>query len=161
MTIKSVLTPYFEHIERSGGYGTCHINFKRGPLDQTLNREQISGLKFSVEIMFPFTFSGKELIAIGTGKHESPCSYLVADIADLEYNLQQGRLAAFRNALTSLASEARLEILRARPGTSPARQNRKITAMFKAMSTLGLVPITQATPPADIPMTADPWEQVE
>jgi hypothetical protein len=135
----SILKKYFQEIENLDGYGTCHIQFKRGPRDPKTDKEAISNLSFEVEILLPFTHSGEDLVAIGTGKHKVKTCYLVSDISDMEYTMQQGRMDAFKKSVESLCADLRAEMLKARPTTSQNRLKRKIRSLVKHIGADGLV----------------------
>lgn len=136
----SALTPYFRKIEAYGGYGTCCVNFTRGGADPGTQRERISGLTYRVDIMVPFVYHGRELIGVGAATVTDQVAYLIKELSELDYAVQQGRVKALRLALAKLEQDIRMEMLRARPTTTPNRQNKKIRSIFRSISVLGLVP---------------------
>jgi hypothetical protein len=137
MTQSSVLSKYFEDIEACGGTGTCVVTYLRAPTAGA-KKEQVSRLRFQVEIMVPFTHTEQELLAMGTGIHEPQTSFLVNSLDDLEYPFQKGRMAAFKAAVADFAADVRLQMLQVRPTTSTRKQQRKIHSLLKKMGASGL-----------------------
>jgi hypothetical protein len=133
----SVLSKYFEDIEACGGTGTCVVTYLREPAAGS-KKEQVSRLRFQVELMVPFTHTEQELLAMGTGIYESQTSFLVNSLDDLEYPFQKGRMSAFTAAVSDFAADVRLQMLRVRPTTSNNKQQRKIHSLLKKMGASGL-----------------------
>lgn len=134
----SVLSKYFEDIEACGGTGTCVITYLRKP-SAGAKKEQVSRLRFQVEIMLPFSHSGQDLLAMGTGIDEPSTAFQVNSVDDLEYVFQQGRMAAFTAAVKDIVKDARLEMLKARPTTSGRKQQRKIHALVQSIGADNLI----------------------
>lgn len=139
MQYSSVLKPYFRDVEAAGGYGSCHISFPRGDLNQQSLKETIKGFSVSVEVLVPFRYHGEDLVAIGRGKHRNRNTYLINELSDLEYHIQRGRMAALKGAVADLEADIRAQMLKTRETTSPRKQTKKIRSIFRRVNFDGLV----------------------